>query len=72
MNLHNCKFDHPETIPTYYKDPEWSANPGLIFILFLPFQTHIKIFTTNKCENVHPVYGAGIRIHDLWNMRLLP
>ena len=22
--------------------------------------------------NVHPVYGAGIRTHDLWNMSLLP
>ena len=23
-------------------------------------------------KNVHPVYGAGIRIHNLWNMSLLP
>ena len=23
-------------------------------------------------KNVHPVYGAGIRSHDLWNMSLLP
>ena len=23
-------------------------------------------------KNVHPVYGTGIRTHDLWNMSLLP
>ena len=35
---------------------------------------HITIFTTNKREkrHIHPVYGAGIRTHDLWNMSLLP
>ena len=33
------------------------------------FQTNI--FTTNKCKNVHPVYGAGIETHDLWNVSLL-
>ena len=22
------------------------------------------IFTTNLCENIHPLYGAGIRTHD--------
>ena len=43
-----------------------------LFIYFRSFQTNITIFTTNICENVHPVYGAGIRAHDLWNMSLLP
>ena len=23
-------------------------------------------------KNVHKVYGAGIRTHDLWNMSLIP
>ena len=41
------------------------------FCLFSSFQTQITINTTNKCENVHPVYGAGIQTHDLWHMSLL-
>ena len=33
------------------------------------FQTHITNFTTNRyVKNVHPVCGAGIRTHNLWNM----
>ena len=41
------------------------GQPQPLFHLFLSFQTHTKIFTTNKCKNVHPEYGAGIRTHDL-------
>ena len=26
---------------------------------------------TGMWKNVHPVYDAGIRTHDLWNMSLL-
>ena len=37
------------------------AVPGLFFP---SFQTNITIFTTNNCEIVHPVYGAGIQTHD--------
>ena len=37
------------------------GQPQLLFHLFSFFQTHVAIYTTNKCEkNVHPVYGAGI------------
>ena len=49
------------------------ANPGLFFVYLQSFQTNITIFTTNICEkNVHPVYGAGIRTHDLRNVSLFP
>ena len=50
------------------------ANPGLFFVYFRSFQTNNTIFTTNECEkcHVHPVSGAGIRTHDLWNVSLLP
>ena len=51
------------------------ANPGLFFVFyFRSFQTNNTIFTTNECEkcHVHPVSGAGIRTHDLWNVSLLP
>ena len=31
------------------------------------------ILTTNICwKNVHPVNGAGIQTHDLWNVSLFP
>ena len=30
------------------------------------------MFTTNQCENVHPVYGAGIRTHNLTNLSRHP
>ena len=50
------------------------ANLGLFFVYFRSFQTNNTIFTTNQCEkcHVHPVSGAGIRTHDLWNVSLLP
>ena len=38
---------------------------------FCLFQTAMTILTTNKCENVHPVCGAGIRTHDRRNTSLL-
>ena len=38
------------------------GHPRPLPCLFSSFQTNI---TTNKRENVHPVYGAEIRIHDL-------
>ena len=45
-------------------DKKW-AN---FFVHFWSFQTNINtIFTTNQCEKcqLHPVYGARIRTHDL-------
>ena len=42
-------------------------------VYFRYFQTDINtIFTSNKCENVHPEYGAGIRTHDLQMAILIP
>ena len=51
----------------------WPIPASFSFIFGL-FQTNIiTIFTTNICgKNVHPVYGAGIRTHDLWNVSLFP
>ena len=42
-----------------------------LFHLFSSFQTHITILQQIKVKNVHPVYGAGIRTHDLWNTSLI-
>ena len=48
-------------------------QPRPLFKLFSSFQTLISNFETNKyVKNVHPVYCAGIRTHDLWHMTLLP
>ena len=50
------------------------VQPTPLFRLFLSFQTNITILTTNQCEkcHVHPLSGAGIQTHDLWNVSLLP
>ena len=42
------------------------------FHLFSSFQTQNIILQQINVKNFHPVYGAGIRTHDLWNMSLLP
>ena len=48
------------------------GHPGLFFHLFSAFQTHIIILQQINVKNVHPVYGAGIQTHDIWNMSVLP
>ena len=48
------------------------GQPRHLFNLFLSFQTNNTNLTTNKCENVHPVSGAGIRTHNLLITSLLP
>ena len=47
------------------------GQPRPLFRLFSSFQTIITILTTNKCENFHPVSGAGIRGHNLLITSLL-
>ena len=44
----------------------------LLSFIFGPFkQTPLQIFEQINVNNVHPVYGLGIRTHDLQNMSLL-
>ena len=45
------------------------ADPGLFFIYFRPFKHKFQFL---QQINAHPVNGAGIKTHDLWNMSLLP
>ena len=47
------------------------GHPWPLLRLFSSVQTKITIFTMNV-QNVHPVYDAGIRTHNLWNLSLLP
>ena len=49
------------------------AIPGPFLIYFGLFQTNINtILQQINVKNVHPVYGTGIRTHDLKNMSLHP
>ena len=44
------------------------GQPQPLFVYFRSFQTNItNIYNKYMWKNVHPVYGAGIRTHDLWN-----
>ena len=42
--------------------------PGLIFFYFRLFKQTLLLLKEINVKNVHPVYGAGIQTHDLWNM----
>ena len=48
------------------------GQPRPLFVYFRCFETNNTIFTTNQCENIHPVYGAGIWTHNLLNMSCHP
>ena len=48
------------------------GHPGLFLFIFRLFQTIFTILQQIYVKNVHPIYGAGIRTHDLQNMSLLP
>ena len=54
----------------FLKNGPTPASFSFIFILFKQTSLHflLQIFV----KNVHPVYGAGIRTHDLWNVSLFP
>ena len=43
---------------------KWSI-PSLVFHIFSSFQTNISIIQQIYVNNVHPVYGAGLRTHDV-------
>ena len=59
---------YQNTLFLFYKDGPTPASFSFIFVFLntLQFlhQINVKIF--------HPVYGAGIRTHDLWNRSVLP
>ena len=46
--------------------------PLLSFIFVLFKQTSVQFLQQIYVKNVHPLFGAGIRTHDLWNMSHLP
>ena len=48
------------------------GQPGLFFIYFRHFKHTLQFLQQKMWNNVHPVYGAGIRTYNLRNMSLLP
>ena len=48
------------------------AIPGLFFVYFWSFQTNNTILHQIYVKNVHPVYRAGIRTHNLSEQKSLP
>ena len=56
----------------FFFKKKWAIS-GLFLFIYGLFQANINtIFQQINVKNVHPVYGAGIRTHDLQNMSLLP
>ena len=47
-------------------------SPGLYLIYFRLFEQTLQFLQQINVKNVHAVYGAGVRTHNLWNMSLLP
>ena len=63
-----------KTMSHWHTILKW-ANPRLFFIHCWSFQTNNTIFTANqceKCQKVHPVYGARIGTHNVMNMSRHP
>ena len=48
------------------------AQPRPLFNLFSFFHHKLQFLQQMNVKNVHLVYGAGIRTHDLWNMTTRP
>ena len=44
------------------------AIPGLFFVYFRLFKQTLQFLQQINVKNVHPVYGAGIRTHELRNI----
>ena len=54
----------------FLKNGPTPASFSFIFDLFK--QTSLQYLQQKNVKIVHPIYGAGIRTHDLQNMRLFP
>ena len=70
-DVHSCKRTHDisdYSIPLQVK----MGQPRPLFIYFRLFKHTLHFLQQINVEHVHPVYGAGIQTHNLWNMSLLP
>ena len=63
----------PASNPVITVLKKW-ANSDLFIVYFRSFSNkhHNNFYNKYMWKNIHPVYGAEIRTHDLRNMSLLP
>jgi len=54
--------------PLFEKNGPTQASFSFIFV----FSNALQFLQQINVKNFHPVYGARIRTHNLWNMSLLP
>ena len=62
---------YADQLPKLFKNGPTPTSFSFIFGLFKQTIQFLQQIKVKKCH-VHPVYRAGIRTHDLWNMSLLP
>ena len=48
------------------------GQPRPLLLFILSFQTTLQFLQQINVKNVHPVYAAGIRTHNIQNMNLVP
>ena len=53
----------------FFKNGPIPASFSFIFGLF---KQTLQFYNKYMWKNVHPVYGAGIRTHNIWKVSLLP
>ena len=57
---------------TFFKKKIGQPRPLWLFIFGLFKKRHYNVLQLIYVKNVRPVYGAGIRTHDLRNVSRLP
>ena len=64
----NSSYMKQLTLMVFNKNGPSSASFSFIFI----FSNKLQVLQQINVKNVNPLYDAGIRTNDLWNMSLLP
>ena len=60
----------PKTCQMFLR--KYGPNPATFSFIFIFFKHTLQFLQQINMINAHPLYGAGIRTHNLWNMSLLP
>ena len=75
LHCKNCKKIQHEmlqskVICSFYKNRPSPASFSFRYVRI--FKQTLQFLHQINVKNVHPVYGAGIQIHNLWNMSIIP
>ena len=68
LKVDKCTLTHSNV---FFFKKNGPTPASLLFIFSLLKQT-LQFLQQLYVKNVHPVYFAGIRTHDLWNVSLFP